>query len=313
MRIILNLNDSFDKEIVQEHKNAIFEIGYTIYKTNIINHVKNKLLLENIDHEKEFEKKLKTDIEFNTKIVEERHKILMMQKDNELMYKNMELNDIKIRFKNLEDQINNTIESKVIANTDFICQLKDKEISLLRESIKELSIQRDKTLSKTTVEKGKEGENDIIERLATCSNYTIENTTKTKEMSDIHLTNGIGETIVFEVKNKQTIAKIDIDKAYRDIDMLKTRLNLKGYVFISLYAKIPRHDDFQIESYNGIPIIWFKDVPDFNLLNIIRIIEKYNVQPNNMEIYKKQVEFVLEWIKKLKTLTRDLEQYLTEK
>jgi len=107
--------------------------------------------------------------------------------------------------------------------------------------------------------KGRIGEALLQEVIgATLTDWEVTNKGKTAHESDIHLTSAAGDLIIVESKNKDAIAKTDVDKFLVDIAYMdQTQRPCIGAVFVSIRTpNIPHKGHACLELMNKRPVLW---------------------------------------------------------
>jgi len=214
------------------------------------------------------------------------------------------------KIKSMEDKLNDNLqtienekESRWKLQEDFHKQLSDK-IDLIRkeEEEKRVSLRREYD---TLLEKERDKYMEFSKRQENSTllgqdgeNFTYHNLNMLFPKSDVidtHEQNQCGDfklvynnmPILLEVKNyKGNVLKKEIIKFQRDMEY---QSEMKGGVFISLKSGISARSDFQLEVYDGKPVIFLTYVKD-NMEKIrlavkfIETIVKENIDLKNEEI-----------------------------
>jgi hypothetical protein len=213
--------------------------------------------------------------------------------DSRILYMQTQLEQASIREKKLSDQLNlviNNADNRIKESVDSIIirseirrkedlekadtyrkeelereesrrkKLEDQLESLLNDKEEQQNLrQQIENLKSGNFVKGKIGENTVHDILSNAyTKYEIIDMSKTKNVGDLHLLSPSGDLFMFEVKNKNTIDKLDIDKMYSDHDKhVHTNKNYRGGIFVSIRtANIPYKGHLSIELRENIPIIF---------------------------------------------------------
>lgn len=93
---------------------------------------------------------------------------------------------------------------------------------------------------------------------STLTDWTVNNTGKTAHESDLHLINAAGEIIMVESKNKDSIAKTDMDKFVADMDyMHESKRPWIGSIFVSIRTpNIPHKGSMRLELVHERPVLY---------------------------------------------------------
>lgn len=229
------------------------------------------------------------------KRVEERedllYKQLNMEKENELLQLtskyDAEIQELNNKLEYLEKNIEIEVDRKNIEMRDENIKLKTqndifieshKNIDVeerIKEALEKQKQEIEGKYNNTSIYIGKVAEDNIEKKLREIfpDNYCIKPTGKEKESCDIHINNNLNDyTTILELKNEKKITKNDIDKFYRDIELLSKKKKLACGVFISLITdKIPNKPKFFAEKYKNIPLIFMSFNGEENLEKIVSL------------------------------------------
>ena len=225
-----------------EIRKVIIEIGCTVYKNlSSITHIKSE------EDRKEYEKVIQSLKDKNEETLEERNNV-----KRELETLSKELRDY------YDDRSKKEHERTKEHHSEVIVQYKEMISSLKSniESLEEVRINQEEVIRKyekkesmKTVERGIEGESNVLDYLSrSFTEGELRNTTKKGSHGDIHYKYR-GVDILIEVKNKENITLEDISKFKRDV--LETRSDGGILVSIKEGVKIPCHSIYDVE--------WMKD------------------------------------------------------
>lgn len=130
---------------------------------------------------------------------------------------------------------------------------KDREIAALRERLS--------VIESGNAYKGSAGESTLREVIGRrFPAHEVKDTSAMNGMSDIHVVDEHGYTIVVESKNKATITAQDVAKSANDIRHVSSKIGDRfvGYLFVSLRSRnIPRKGELCYELVEGRPCIWY--------------------------------------------------------
>lgn len=225
-----------------EIRKVIIEIGCTVYQNlSSITHIKSE------EDRKEYEKDIQSLKDKNEETLEEKNNV-----KRELETLSKELRDY------YDDRSKKEHERTKEHHSEVILQYKEMINSLKSniESLEEVRINQEEVIRKyekkesmKTVERGIEGESNVLDYLSrSFTEGELRNTTKKGSHGDIHYKYR-GVDILIEVKNKENITLEDISKFKRDV--LETRSDGGILVSIKEGVKIPCHSIYDVE--------WMKD------------------------------------------------------
>lgn len=225
-----------------EIRKVIIEIGCTVYQNlSSITHIKSE------EDRKEYEKEIQSLKDKNEETLEEKNNV-----KRELETLSKELRDY------YDDRSKKEHERTKEHHSEVIVQYKEMISSLKSniESLEEVRINQEEVIRKyekkesmKTVERGIEGESNVLDYLSrSFTEGELMNTTKKGSHGDIHYKYR-GVDILIEVKNKENITLEDISKFKRDV--LETRSDGGILVSIKEGVKIPCHSIYDVE--------WMKD------------------------------------------------------
>lgn len=130
---------------------------------------------------------------------------------------------------------------------------KDREIAALKERLS--------VIESGNAYKGASGESTLRELIGRrFPAHEVKDTSAMNGMSDIHVVDEHGYTIVVESKNKATITAQDVAKSTNDIRHVSSKIGDRfvGYLFVSLRSRnIPRKGELCYELVEGRPCIWY--------------------------------------------------------
>lgn len=130
---------------------------------------------------------------------------------------------------------------------------KEREISELKARLS--------VVESSNAYKGTIGELTIRDVLARrFPSHEIRDTSAMNAMSDIHIVDEMGYTVVIESKNKATVTAQDVAKSTNDIKHVSAKIGDRfvGYLFVSLRSgNIPRKGELCYELIEGKPCIWY--------------------------------------------------------
>ena len=221
-----------------EIRKVIIEIGCTVYQNlSSITHIKSE------QDQKEFQKELDSLKDKNKETLEENKNV-----KRELETLSKELRDY------YDGRSREEHERTKEHHNEVILQYKEMINSLKSniESLEEVRIHQEEVIRKyekkesmKTVERGIEGESNVLEYLSrSFTEGELRNTTKKGSHGDIHYKYR-GVDILIEVKNKENITLEDISKFKRDV--LETRSDGGILVSIKEGVKIPCHSIYDVE------------------------------------------------------------------
>ena len=249
---ITSVDEGIFTDSSPEIRKVIVEIGCTIYQNlSSITHIKSEANANEL--RKEYENELlhlrdeKRKHEENAeelKIEEGRLKIELECLSKELReYYDNRSRDELMRTQSQHNQLIDQYKEMIQSLKDNIQTLEE-----VRTSQDEVIKRYERKDSMKTVERGIEGESNVLEYLSeTFTEGELKNTTKKGSQGDIHYKYK-GVDILIEVKNKDHITLEDISKFKRDV--LETRSDGGILVSIKEGVRIPCHSIYDVEWMN---------------------------------------------------------------
>ena len=169
--------------------------------------------------------------------------------------------------------------------THEVCRLSEghsiAEISQLKEQLK-LKDNEIHVLKSGNFVKGRAGENLISEQLQEhFTDWMIEYKGKSPHECDMHMVSAKGDIVMVESKNKDAIAKTDVDKFYNDIAYMEaSERPCIGALFVSIRTRnIPWKGQVCLEIVNHKPVLFLgfgsEDDLQLNLANYVRVFLQY--------------------------------------
>tara|TARA_B110000967_G_scaffold209713_1_gene267242 strand:- start:3587 stop:4717 length:1131 start_codon:yes stop_codon:yes gene_type:complete len=269
-------------------------------KINTLKNNKNKII-ENLNEEVEFKK-----TQFETFIKDQRVSNTIIKKQVEEQVKSI----YEIKIKDLYDKLNEStklLDEEMKSRWDMQSLWHDK-LNIKIESIRNEEEEKRTSLRKEyneLLEKERSKYMDICKRQENSTllgqdgeSFTYHNLNRLFPKAEVIDTHDIKQSgdfklvynnipLLLEVKNYSgNVLKKEIVKFQRDIEYQTT---MKGGIFISLKSGISARSDFQLEVYDGRPVIFLTYVKD-NMDKIklaVKFIEtmvKENIDLNNEEI-----------------------------
>jgi len=169
--------------------------------------------------------------------------------------------------------------------TREVCRMSESHISAEMAALKEQLKLKDneiQVLKSGNFVKGRAGENLIKEYLQEhFTEWMVEYKGKNPHECDMHMVNSSGDIVMIESKNKDAIAKSDVDKFYNDIaHMEASERPCLGAVFVSIRTRnIPWKGQVFLEMVNKRPALFlgFGNEEDLqlHLANYVRVFLQY--------------------------------------
>lgn len=183
--------------------------------------------------------------------------VMVVQRDQQIkdMQQSLatEMNELRVMLHNKDAEIR-ALSDRLISSSQ------QEEIQKLHDAIKERDIMIAQIKVNNTF-KGIKGELDVVDILKRhFKSHDIRHVGQVGggHESDIHMFNQNDELVVVEVKNKDTITNLDVNKSLNDIANLKCKYGdrFKAYVFVSLRNyNIPKKGTC-FEIVNDVPVVW---------------------------------------------------------
>lgn len=337
-----NTNNKEFKILNTEDQNLVIHLGLKMFKRGL----KDVQLWKNTTWEEKLEsleksKNKEIDIlkeniktkgeQMREMLVEQKEQLIVIKREVEGQTKCLyvdKISNLNSKIEQLESKLENEKSKAWSVNESFHQQLTEKmEVLRLKEEEKRGSLRKDyeQLLEKErekylTINKrnenstllGQDGENFTYHNLNMLfPKCEVVDTHDEKQCGDFKLVyNNL--PLLLEVKNYSgNVLKKEITKFKRDMEF---RSEMKGGVFISLKSGICAHSDFQMEVYDGRPVIFLTHVKD-NMEKIklavkfIETVVKEKIDLRNEELVGSLKKLIPSIKRKWNTLKSNVENF----